>query len=514
MAPYVISYDLGTGGIKTSLVSAEGKIVESTFMAYPTYHPQADWQEQAPEDWWNAIIQTTRLLLGKAGTSVAQNIIGLAISGHSLGVVPIGHDGKLLCGTTPLWNDQRALEQAETFFSQTDYQAWYMRTGNGFPPACYSVFKMMWYRQHEPELFAQTAKFLGTKDYCNYRFTGKMYTDHSYASGSGVYDLQKWAYDDALIQLSGIPSNLFPEPLPSDWIIGEITPEAAAETGLPAGIKVVAGGVDNSCMALGAKGICNGRTYTSLGSSAWIAHVSSTPILDTQNRTYVFAHVLPDMYASATCIFSAGTSLQWVRNTCCPDLIEREKETGIDAYEAMTRLAMQSPVGANGVLFNPSLAGGSMLEPVPYMSGAFSGLRLQHTRADLLRATLEGIALNLRIALDALRTHSPLTEDMLMVGGGAKNAFWMQLFANIYACTVETTSINQSAATLGAAALALNGLGVWNGYEAIDRLHTDVNRFVPSTAHTREYEQTILPRFNQLTTSIATQERQKQNSHE
>lgn len=120
MAPYVISYDLGTGGIKTSLVSAEGKIVESTFMAYPTYHPQADWQEQAPEDWWNAIVQTTRLLLGKAGTSVAQNIIGLAISGHSLGVVPIGHDGKLLCGTTPsgttseLWNRLRPFSAKQT----------------------------------------------------------------------------------------------------------------------------------------------------------------------------------------------------------------------------------------------------------------------------------------------------------------------------------------------------------------------------------------------------------------
>lgn len=501
MNDVVIAYDLGTGGIKSSVVNTKGQILCSTFVAYPTYYTADGFQEQAPEAWWNALVLSTRRLLEQKCVS-ALSVRAVAISGHSLGVVPIGTDGNLLREKTPIWSDMRAVEEADEFFRQTDYQTWYETTGNGFPPACYSLFKIAWYKRHEPEMYAKIDKVVGTKDYCNYRLTGRLCTDYSYASGCGAFSLKEWKYREDYMQIAGIFPHIFPEIVASDEVIGDITNEAAIETGLPQGVKVVCGGVDNSCMALGARGIADGRVYTSLGSSAWIALVADKPVLDFKYKPYVFAHVIKGMYASATCIFSAGLSQQWVRNTFCTDLLEREKNGEADAYELMNRLVETSVPGANGVLFNPSLAGGSMMEPISDMTGAFVGLKLEHTRADILRATQEGIAMNLRMALDVLRRYQNGIERMLIVGGGAKSPVWMQIFADIYQLPVEKTCIDQEAASLGAAALALNGIGRWKGYGMIDALHQPEHVYSPREEVRSVYTE-AQRRFERLVNYIA-----------
>ena len=158
--------------------------------------------------------------------------------------------------------------------------------------------------------------------------------------------------------------------------------------------------------------------------------------------------------------------------------------------------------GANGVLFNPSMAGGSMMEPIPDMTGAFMGLKLEHTRADILRATQEGVAMNLRMALDVLCRYNKEIERMLIVGGGAKSPVWMQIFADIYGLQVEKTSIDQEAASLGVAALALNGVGLWNGYERIDDLHCVEQVYFPEQKNLSLYAN-AQKRFEKLVNYIA-----------
>ena len=471
---YVIAYDLGTGGAKASLVDAEGHILESTFVGYETFNTPDGRQEQRPDDWWKAIKTSTKELLCKKGEDISANIVALAISGHSLGVVPIGRDGTLLRDRTPIWSDKRAACQAAAFFKKVDPEEWYMTTGNGFPAPCYSVFKIMWYRDNEPEMFARTDKVIGTKDYCNYMLTGVLATDPSYASGSGVFALKEWRYDDALIDASGLDASIFPDIIPSDCPVGTIKDDVATEMGLTPGIPVMAGGVDNSCMALGAKGICDGRVYTSLGSSAWIALVSREPVLDTKYKPYVFAHLIPGMYASATAIFSAGTTHSWVRDNLCEGL----------SFDEMTELAQTSPIGSNGLLFNPSLAGGSMLDPTDNMAGCLFGLKLSHSRADIIRAAMEGIALNLKFAFEVLGSYGTRPDKMLMTGGGAKSVFWMQIFADIYGIPIEKTNIDQQAATLGAAALALKGSGLWPDYKLIDSIHVTGAQLHPENSET------------------------------
>lgn len=501
MGNKVIAYDLGTGGIKASIFCDDGTLLNSVFTTYNTYFSEGNHQEQSPEDWWRAIVNSTKTLLHK--TKIDNKAIkALAISGHSLGVVPIGHNGELLRDKTPIWSDMRATAQAEAFFKEVDYCEWYMNTGNGFPPECYSIFKIMWYRDNEPKMYDNIYKVIGTKDYCNYKFTGKLYTDYSYASGSGAFSLKKWDYNNSYISASGLSPEIFPTIVASDEIVGEITPTAAQETGLALGTKIIAGGVDNSCMALGAKGIKPSRVYTSLGSSSWIALISDNPILDFERKPYVFAHVIKGLYTSATCIFSAGSSLQWIRNTMFNDLLEDEKSGGTDSYQAMNILAEKSPVGSSGIMFNPSLAGGSMLEPSPFISGAFFGLRLGTTRNDIIRATMEGIALNLRVALDLLMSYHPSIDNMLFVGGGAKSDLWMQIFADVYNMGVEKTNIDQQAASLGAAALAFKGVGIWESYDIIDTIHQTQNIYSASKVNSKQYN-TLLSSFKSLTNHIS-----------
>ena len=484
----MIAYDLGTGGIKASLFDVEGKSCAHTFHQYKTYFSGTDIHEQKPMDWWNGIVETTRQLMEKTHTAPGE-VTGLAISGHSLGVVPIDKNGNLLREYTPIWSDKRAKKQAESFFAGTEYDKWYLCTGNGFPAECYSIFKVMWYMDEEPEMYSQIYKVLGTKDFCNYLMTGNVCTDYSYASGSGIYSLKEHEYVEEYVKLSGIRPNILPEIRPSHSVVGNLLPEAARALGLTTDTKVICGGVDNSCMALGAKGIKAGRTYTSIGSSSWIAVIDKEPILDLKYLPFVFEHCVEGLYTSATSIFSAGNSYRWVRDQIFPDLVEAEKRGRIeDAYNQMNEMAEKSPIGANGLIFNPSFAGGAMIEESPDICGGYIGLNLGHTRNDLVRAAMEGITYNLYYALTILKQYQPDINEMLLVGGCSKSRYWRQMFADVFDMKMIKTVIDQDAASLGAAALVAYGLGYWDSYDRIDEIHVIESVELPDRKKVNEYK--------------------------
>jgi xylulokinase len=491
MTGKIIAYDLGTGGAKASLYDVEGACLASVFVAYETLYPDTGWHEQRPADWWSAIVEATRMLLSKNPSAAAQ-IECLAISGQSLAVIPLDEKGALLRESIPIWSDSRSSRQTESFFQTVDRDRWYMTTGNGFPAECYSVFKIMWYRDNEPGLFSRTQKVLGSKDWVNLRLTGKMFTDFSYASGCGVYDLRGWKYSPEFISASGLPQSLFPEIVPSTRIIGTLTAEAAEALNLPQSVKVACGGVDNSCMALGARNTGEGRVYTSLGSSSWIAVSAREPVLDAKMKPYVFAHVIPGLFTSAVSIFSGGSAFRWIRDTIfsCKHHDQGER----DPYDVMNELAAASPVGANRLIFNPSLAGGSSQEPNPHIRGGFSGLDLRHTKGDLIRAGMEGIAMNLSSVLQILSKFVPLSGEMLLVGGGSKSSLWRQIFADVYNMDCVKTNIDQDAGSLGAAAVAAVGAGLWKGFEKVDKVHQVQSVASPIPTNVETYQR-LMPAF-------------------
>ncbi len=439
--------------------------------------------------WWKAPASC----LTSSGVN-KDEIACIGISGHSLGAVPVDKDGNLLRDETPIWSDIRAQKEVEDFFRKIDPDEWYLTTGNGFPAACYTVFKVMWYKNHEPDMWKKVHKILGTKDYINFKLTGKLLTDYSYASGTGIYDLKGWKYCQEFITASGIPADVWPEIVPSTQVLGNVLPDVASEMGLGCDVLVVCGGVDNSCMALGAKNIRDGRVYTSLGSSAWIAVSSEQPVLDKKYKPYVFTHVMPNMFTSAVSIFSAGTSFTWVKDNICSDLNAEAQAANKDVYLLMNQEAEKAPIGSNKLLFNPSLAGGTSQDASVHIRGAYLGLDLKHGKPELIRAAMEGIAMNLRLRLDLLRQYTRLEDEILFVGGGAKSRFYLGIFADVFNTRILKTNIDQDAAALGAAAIAAVGCGLWQNFEKIDKIHKTVEVVEPDKENNRKYEK-LLPVF-------------------
>lgn len=486
---------MGTGGLKAGLFSVDGVSIGFEFYPYETFYPESDWFEQHPRDWWQAVCVTTKKLLQTSGVDPSC-ISAVAASGQSLVAAPIDDQGQLLLESVPIWSDRRAKAEAAAFFSQVDYEKWYMTTGNGDPPETYSVFKLIWLKQHRPEIHSKTSAVLGSKDYINFRLTGRIATDYSYASGSGVFDLENWRYSDSFIAASGLHRSLFIEPRESHMLVGTVTDEASRACGLNPGTKVICGGVDNACMALGTTGIGNGRVYTSLGSSAWIAVSAAKPILDTKKLPFIFAHVEKGYFTSGVSIFAAASSYRWARDTFCADL------SG-DKFLQMNDLAALSPVGANGIMFNPSLAGGSSQEPSESLLGAFFGLKLSNDRSDILRAILEGVALSLKGCLEILEPMIESSGSMIICGGGAKSDLWMQIFADVFNKKIVIANVDQDAASLGAAAIAARGAGFWEDYSPLDDLLRVNKSFIP-IATNRDHYAVIAKWYSQWIKALAT----------
>lgn len=444
----VLSYDLGTGGCKAALVADDGSVTATSFVAYPTDYPAPGRHEQRPAQWWDAIVRSTRELTTREDV---HEIAAIALSGQSLAMVPIDASGSSLLDSVPIWSDTRGAEDAQGCFTSTDEAAWYLRTGNGFPAGMYTVFKIARFMREEPELAARTAVVLGSKDWINFRLTGRVATDPSYASGSGAYDLRARRYDARMLERLGIPSEWLPPIVDSSAVVGHLLDAAAAELGIPAGIPVVAGGVDNSCMALGAGVAHDGAMYLTLGSSNWISTSTAEPVLDTATRSYVFDHVVPGLYVSALSTFGGGSTLSWLAG-----VLGRG-----DDMTALLGEAAHAPVGASGLVCVPTLAGGTVLEGGPAVRGAFMGLDLVHTPGHLARAVLEGIGFSLEAAADALLGERGLPDRVVAVGGGAQDATMLQILADLLGRVVVRPAAEQHSAALGAAALALAGVGVW-----------------------------------------------------
>ncbi len=492
----LIAYDLGTGGIKASLFDVNGISLAEVFQQYETYFPAEKHVEQKPMDWWRGVCRATRLLLEKSGC-LSDEIACAALSGHSLVAVPLDENGSLLSDQVPIWSDMRAVSQTKQFFKELSYESWYQTTGNGDPAECYTILKLMWMRENQPEIFEKTHKILGSKDFVNYMFTGNICTDPSYASGFGVFNLLKWDYEERFFKAAGISRDIFPDILPSDSIIGTVTEKAARECGLKKGTPVACGAVDNTCMALGARGLEEGVAYTSLGSSSWIAVTSKNPIIDISTRPFVFAHAKQGYYTSAVSIFSAGNSFRWIR-----DRILNDYPGQTDTYDVMNKMAESTPPGSNGVLFNPSLSGGSAQEPGTNLYGGFMGLKLSTTRSDLVRSSMEGVAMALRKTLDILQKQTAIKGEMLLCGGGSKSAVWRRIFADIYNMPVMKTNVDQDAASLGAASLAANACGLWDGYDLIHKIHK-IEDLVTPDPETNAYYEKLLEIYTEWTETLA-----------
>ncbi len=478
----LLAFDLGTSGVKCSVFDMKARHIVSACGEYPTYFPGEGLQEQKPVEWIKAI-RTALLEMKKE--LLESEVCAIGVSGHSLGVIPVDEKGELLCPSVPIWSDARAKKEAESFFSKCDYHTWYEKTGNGFPAYLYGLFKVLWYKKNQPETYDKAVSFLGSKDYINLYLTGKAATDHSYASGSGLYDLKEKRYIDEYALSAGVDINKFPPILLSHQVIGTVTEKAALDLGLTAGIPVVAGGVDNACMTLGAGCFEEGDSYASLGSSAWVTVCAKDPLTERESGVYTFAHCVEDMFIPSVGIFSSGSALDWVTKRFFSEL------KGSDRFEKMAEYAQGSDVGSKGILFVPCLAGGAAIDPSPNTKAAFFGLSLGHEKEDIARAAFEGIATHLYAAAENMILKKHISEPLLLVGGGAKGEFARGVYADVFGISVAVSSVQQAAASLGAAALAARGCGLWESYSPLKALFKDVKKYEPDEDNHKKYRDTF-----------------------
>lgn len=477
MKRFILAHDLGTTGNKATLFDDEGRLIASTFGGYETVHPQPTWAEQDPNDWWRVVCNATRALLAKSKVA-SQDIAGVSFSGQMMGCLPVDAAGNPLRPCI-IWADQRGIAQAAQLAEQVGEERVYRITGHRISPT-YSASKIMWVRDNEPDLFARVHKFLHVKDFIAYRMTGAFVTDRSDASGMNLYNLEGGAWSDEILNAIGLDPRRLPDIHNSTDIIGEITKEAAEQLGLAAGTPVVIGGGDGASAAVGAGAITEGPAYNYIGSSSWISFAATRPIYDPGRRIFNWAHMVPNMFAPCGTMQAAGGSYQWLQRQICWSESREAGETGEDVYEIMNRRAAESVPGARGLLFLPYLQGERSPHWNPKARGGFVGLQVTHTRADLIRATLEGISMNLRTILQSFLDANARIDEVILIGGGAKGELWRQILADVFGRPTLCPRLLDEATSLGAAIAGGVGVGLFHDFSIVKQRIEIVDRHAPN----------------------------------
>jgi xylulokinase len=502
---YVLAQDLGTTGSKASLYDADGRLVSSVLQEYGVSFPSTGWAEQNVEDWWQAVCLSTQKLLAAASIRGAE-IACIVFSGQMMGCVPLDEHARPL-RTAIIWADTRAVEQQQAIAKRIDPSQVYQITGHRLS-ASYSLSKICWVRQHQPEIYARTHRFVLAKDAMIARMTGRFVTDPSDASSTNMYDLASGGWSAPILDAAGVDAGKLPEIIPSTAVAGELLPAPAAELGLPPGVPIVVGGGDGSCAGVGAGVIAEGSAYNYIGSSSWIALCTAHPILDPTERTFTFAHLMQGRFMPTGTMQAAGASYQWMRDQLSPMEVRSARDLGISPYELMNFTAERSPAGANGLLFLPYLLGERSPRWNPRARGAFIGLTIRHTRADMIRASLEGITYNLRVILDAFRTQGARIDSMRVIGGGARGRFWNQVMASIFGMPIARLSVLEEATSMGAAVAGGIGVGLYRDWDIIAQMNQIAETIQPDPAAQAVYEKAypifdaayhaLLPIYDQL----------------
>ena len=482
---FILAHDLGTTGNKASLFDSQGQVRSSSFYGYQTEYPRPNWVEQNPEDWWQAICVTTRQLLSSAKVPPKQ-IACIVFSGQMMGCVAVDRNARPLRNAI-IWADTRAMAEAQNIIDRVGMESAYQITGHR-ASASYSGAKIMWVRNHQPDLFAQSHKFLHAKDFIVARLTGKFVTDYSDASGMNLYDLRTRDWSPVMLNAFDLDPALLPEIHASTDVVGEVSDRAAEEVGLAPGTPVVIGGGDGSCAAVGAGVVRENSAYTYIGSSSWIGITTKEPIYDPSMRTFTWAHLVPGMFSPTGTMQAAGGSYQWLRDTFCIQEKEAAERLQVSPYELMNLQAEQSKPGANGLLFFPYLLGERSPRWNPNARGAFFGLGMSHTRADIIRATLEGITLNLRVILQAFQQQGAHIGAMRVIGGGANGRVWRQIMADIYRLPILRPALLAEATSFGAALAGGIGVGIFKDFSLAEELTPIVDVLQPNPALGALYE--------------------------
>ena len=450
----LLGIDVGTGGTRAVVVDEAGRVVASATSEHaPFASPQIGWAEQDPRDWWRATTEAVRGVLGQDGVS-ADEIACVGFSGQMHGAVMLDERDEVLRPAL-IWCDQRTDPQCKAITGRVGAERLIELTSN---PALtnFTLTKLLWVREHEPELWERFRTILLPKDYVRLRLTGERATDVADASGTLLLDVANRRWSDAMLDALELDRATLPSLFESPEITGRVSAVGAEATGLREGTPVVAGAGDQAAGAVGMGIVEPGAVSATIGTSGVVFAATSRPALDKKGRVHTFCHAIPGRWHVMGVTQAAGLSLRWFRDRFGVG----DNTSGADPYELLSKEAAASPPGADGVLWAPYLMGERTPHLDPHARAALVGLAASHTRAHVVRAILEGVAFSLRDTLTIFAEMDVPVENIRLGGGGARSPLWRQIQADVYGRAVEILAAEEGAA-YGAALLAGVGAKIW-----------------------------------------------------
>lgn len=464
MEPLLLGLDIGTSSCKAALFHPDGTVAASETGEYTTVYQRPGWAEQDPDRWWEVLCEALQRLLERDGID-PHRITGIGTTGQSWSAIPVSKQGAVLCNT-PIWMDTRAAEICEKLQKDMGEQAIFDCGGNPLQPS-YSLPKILWYKEHLPEVYEHADKILQSNSFIAYRLTGEMTQDRSQGYGLQCFDIRKGVWNTELCREMGIRSSLLPDIVPCHQIIGTVTEQAARQTGLIPGIPVVAGGLDAACGTLGAGVIRDGETQEQGGQAGGMSICMERCHADP--RLILSHHVVPDRWLLQGGTVGGGGVMRWFE----AELGAAERETaarkGSSSLREIDRLAEQIPAGSEGLLFLPYMAGERSPIWNPAAKGVYFGLDYSKTRGHMARACMEGTACALRHNLTVAEEAGARVNRLRAMGGAANSRLWTQIKSDVTGLPIDVP-VSDTATTLGAAILAGVATGLYRDFpEAVDR---------------------------------------------
>jgi len=491
----LLGIDVSTTGVKALLIDDKGEIVASSTTALHLSTPKPLWSEQHPHDWWDAAVNSIRNVLRETD---AKEIAAIGLTGQMHGLVLLDEQGEVLRPAI-LWNDQRCGDQCDEMRASLGKERLIRISGNDALTG-FTAPKILWVRQHEPEIYDRARHVLLPKDYLRYKLTHEYAMDKADGSGTLLFDLERRHWSNETLDAAKIAADWLPETFEGPEVTGRVTREAAAATGLREGTPVVAGGGDQAAQAVGVGAVRPGVLAVTLGTSGVVFAATESPLIEPAGRLHAFCHAVPGRWHLMGVMLSAAGSLQWYRDALACDV----------SFEELVSEAGAVAAGSDGLLFLPYLCGERTPHPDPFARGAWVGLTLRHSRKHLTRAVLEGVAFGLKDIFSLMQEAGAGDVDQVRVsGGGAKSAVWRQILAEVLGTEMVTVNTTEGAA-YGAALLAGVAAGVWPNVDTAcaetirvtDRISPDAKN-VSRYAELYQQYQSLYPALRSISHNLA-----------
>lgn len=481
----LLGLDIGTTALKTALFDRNGKLLAVSAREYSLITFQTNYVEEKPEVYWEAFLAGIKDLKRQYPIG-EEDKIALAISAQGETLFFLDKEGKTLRNAI-VWMDNRGEKEARDLEARFGNDTCYRITGQVSFEPCWPASKILWVKNHEPEIFEKTDKFLLIEDYFIYRLTGKFATEPSLVCSSTYWDIIQRKYWQEMLDYIGIKEEQLAPVLDSGEIVGKILPSVAEEIGLGKEVTVCTGALDQAAGAIGAGNVREGMFSETIGAALAVCVPVSKPVFDPAGKMPLFCFPIENMYMIHT-FTNGGMTLRWFRDNFCPiERMAEDMEAG-NAYDMISKQVEKIPPGSQGLTMLPHLSGSLAPDTNAKAKGVWFGFTLQHTRAHFMRAIMESLGYILKRNIDSLGEMGIEVKEIRSLGGGSKSKVWNQIKADVSQVTLETVK-SVEAASLGAAILAGKAVGIFDSVQsAADRVVEIKEKTVPREENKAVYE--------------------------